>query len=229
MREKDLTPAEVLRAAGTDDPMGLVHRGIAAAKKEQFERGLILLTEAYNRFGAGAEGTSSSKLLADSASVAGRRTPTLLLSYLGLCLSMTKGRYREAARLCEMAIRHEPFHVDHYLNLARVWEAGRSPKNVVGAIERGLAVTHAPALLALQKEFGARKTPVVPFLQRDNPVNRALGKLRHKIDSGRPAKAAAPPRRRPQPPARSAPSDIIDLDAQGEVPPVLRTRPPKGR
>jgi hypothetical protein len=210
MREKDLTPAEVLRAAGTDDPMGLVHRGIAAAKKEQFERGLILLTEAYNRFGAD-------------------KTPTLLLSYLGLCLSMTKGGYREAARLCEMAIRHEPFHVDHYLNLARVWEAGRSPKNVVGAIERGLAVTHAPALLALQKEFGARKTPVVPFLQRDNPVNRALGKLRHKIDSGRPAKAAAPPRRRPQPPARSAPSDIIDLDAQGEVPPVLRTRPPKGR
>jgi len=233
MKEKNIIPADVLREAGTDDPMEFVHLGIAAAKKGLFDRGLIYLTEAYNRFSADVEVASSSKLVDDSGSVAGRKTPTLLLSYLGLCLSMTKGRYREAARLCEVAIRRESFHPDHYINLARVWEAGRSRKNVVDAIERGLAAARTPALLALQKELGARKTPVVPFLHRDNPVNMALGRLRHKIGSGRPAETAAPPGRRPQPqhqtPPRPGPSDVIDLDAQGDSPPSLRTRPPKSR
>jgi hypothetical protein len=35
------------------------------------------------------------------------------------------------------------------------------------------------AVLHALKNFGARRTPMIPILQRSNPINRILGKCRH--------------------------------------------------
>ena len=206
MREKNLIPAEVLSEAGAADAAELMDLGISAAKAERFERGLILLTEAYNRFAAKAEAEAPV-------------TPPMLSSYLGLCLAQTRGRYRDAARFCEMAIHRDPFTADHYVNLARVWQAGRSPKNVVEAIERGLRVVRAPALLVLQKQLGARRTPIVKFLPRGNPVNVTLGKIRQRLENKRRQRSGGPA------PRPRTPQEILDLDAESGPP---RTRPRPG-
>jgi hypothetical protein len=37
-----------------------------------------------------------------------------------------------------------------------------------------------PILQAL-KNFGARRGPMIPFVERSNPINRILGKYRHRL------------------------------------------------
>jgi len=51
----------------------------------------------------------------------------------------------------------------------------------VRAIQRGLeAAPEDPRLLAARDAIGMRRPPVLPFLSRDNPLNRVLGRLRHR-------------------------------------------------
>lgn len=161
-----LDPVAVLAEAGSEDPAELARLGIAAARRQDFERGYILLKEAYDRF----------QRLGDTKQLGP------VLSYYGLCLAMFRGRYREGAQFCQAAIDREFFRAEYYYNLAQVWVAGRSRRRAVEAIQRGLSVepNHA-ALKELEEELGKRRPPVVPFLSRNNPVNRSLGKLRHRV------------------------------------------------
>ena len=106
--------------------------------------------------------------------------PSLALSYYWLCLAMHKGKVKEGADFCQLAIDKEFYNGEHYLILARVWLIGRSRRRAVEALERGLALEpHNPALQKLAGELGRRRKPVIPFLSRNNPVNVALGRMRH--------------------------------------------------
>lgn len=166
MVRESLDPVTVLADAGSEDPSELARLGIAAARRQDFERGYILLKEAYDRF----QRIGDTKHLAP------------VLSYYGLCLARYRARYREGAQFCQAAIDREFFKAEYYYNLAQVWVAGRSRRRAVEAIQRGLSVEpgHA-ALRELEEELGKRRQPVIRFLARDNPLNRSLGKLRHRI------------------------------------------------
>lgn len=156
--------ADLLAESGTDDPMDLVRLGIAAAREQNFERGLVFLAEAYRRLSARPD----------------TQIPASALSYYGLCLALNKGRVREAAEFCQLAIQREFYGSEHYLNLARVWASGRSRRKAIEALDRGLAVDpNNSALRTYRVELGVRRTPVLPFLHRDNPLNVTLGRMRH--------------------------------------------------
>lgn len=163
---KELDPQAVLAESGTDDPLEFVRLGIDAARSEQFERGLIFLTEAYRR------------LMKDKES----KVPPGALSFYGLCLAVHKGRVKEAAEFCQLAIDKEFYNGEHYLNLGRVWVAGRSRRKAIEAIDRGLMVApDSKHLHQLRGTLGVRKGPVIPFLNRDNPLNVTLGRMRHEM------------------------------------------------
>ena len=169
------TPDSILREAGTADPQRLIQLGIEAAKAKRFERGLVFLGEAY--------------LLLSRDKDA--KVPPVALSYYGLCLAMAKGRNKEAAEYCELALEREFFNVDHYANLGQVWIRAGNRRKAVDALQRGLAVEPGhPYLRALRESIGVRKTPVLGFLHRDNPLNVSLGKVRRKIE--RPVKKKVP-------------------------------------
>ena len=52
-------------------------------------------------------------------------------------------------------------------------------RSAVRAIERGLQVDPLNQdLLELKEEIGSRKSPVLPFLARTNPINHLLGRIR---------------------------------------------------
>lgn len=166
MIRESLDPVTVLSEAASDDPAELARQGIAAARRQDFERGYILLKEAYDRYQRAGE----TKAMAP------------VLSYYGLCLAMYRARYREGAQFCQAAIDREFFRAEYYHNLAQVWVAGRSRRRAVEAIQRGLSVepNHA-ALKELEEELGRRRPPFLRFLNRNNPLNRSLGKLRHRM------------------------------------------------
>jgi tetratricopeptide (TPR) repeat protein len=166
MSKNTLDPIVVLRESGTDDPIEFARLGMAAARAEDYERGLIFLAAAYHRATANREG----------------KLPTLLLSYYGLCLALQNGKIREGADFCQLAIDKEFHNPEHYQNLAKVWLAGRSRRKAVQAIQRGLALDpNNAALRQLREEIGRRRKPVLSFLERSNPLNVTLGRMRHKL------------------------------------------------
>ena len=78
---------------------------------------------------------------------------------------------------CRQAVIDEPKRADLYANLARAHLQLRQRKKAVDAIFKGLRVqpNHAD-LLSLKSEMGCRRRPMFPFLSRDNPLNRFIGR-----------------------------------------------------
>jgi tetratricopeptide (TPR) repeat protein len=170
-----LSPADVLAEWRSGDLGELVDMGIQAANAGQYERGLIFLAEAYRNL-------SHEK----------HRLSGPLLSFYGLCLALHRGRIKEAAEYCWLGVEKDHYNPDVYHNMARVWMAGRSRRKAVEALEKGLALD--PRHTGLQRllvEMGTRKSPVLPFLHRDNPLNVSLGKMRRKMREPKPTRPGA--------------------------------------
>jgi len=171
-----LVPEEILSEWRGDNLEELVELGVSAARAGQFERGLIFLAEAYRNL-------SREK----------HRLSGPLLSYYGLCLALHRGRIKEAAEFCWLGVEKDHYNPDVYHNMARVWMAGRSRRKAVEALEKGLALDPKhPGLKRLRQEMGSRKSPVLPFLHRDNPLNISLGRMRSKMREKPPAKPGTP-------------------------------------
>ena len=87
------------------------------------------------------------------------------LSYTGLLAALAEKRFGDAESLCREALGMKHNHAQLYLNLAEVYyQAGRTSE----------------AITTLEK-IGVRRMPVLTFLHRSHPVNRTLGRLRHRL------------------------------------------------
>ncbi len=181
MRERNLSSTHILAAAGTKDPVELTRLGVEAARGERFERGLILLAEAYriSSFELDVKSEAVREAEGKDEQDVRRRAPALMLSYYGLCLARTSPtRAAEAASFCEIAIQKEPARAEHYVNLTRVWQAGRHRLKAVQALDRGLTeLPRSTPLIALRREVGIRGTPPLSFLPRESKLNATLGKF----------------------------------------------------
>lgn len=141
-----------------------IQKGIRAAKQGDYLLAMNLLTDAY----AGGEFKAH-----NSKSVEG-------LSYYGLCLALVQKKYKEAIDVCKKTLTMNFFNPAHYANLARVYLAASMRKKAIETLDEGLrSFADDKQLLALRAELGVRSRPVVPFLERSNPVNVTLGRTRH--------------------------------------------------
>ena len=121
--------------------------------------------------------------------------PGLFYSYLGYGIALCQQRVPEGLKLCQHSIKVEFYQAENYLNLARTCLLAEDRKGAVKAVRGGLKVEpQHPELLVLYRELGIRSLPVLPFLDRRNPVNQLLGRIRHAF---RPAAAPAPPNKTP--------------------------------
>ena len=69
-----------------------------------------------------------------------------------------------------------------YLNLGRVYLNINKKEAALNAFREGLQFDFSDSeLLSEIKSLGLRKGRVVPFLDRGNPINKYLGKLRHNL------------------------------------------------
>jgi hypothetical protein len=111
--------------------------------------------------------------------------PGLFYSYLGYGIALRDKRVREGLKLCRHSIEVELFEPENYLNLARTCLLARDRKGAVKAVRSGLKVDrHDSKLIALYKEMGIRGLPVLSFLDRSNPLNVLLGRIRHALRGG---------------------------------------------
>jgi predicted Zn-dependent protease len=111
------------------------------------------------------------------------------LSYTGLLAALAEQRYADAETLCREAVGMKHNHAQLYLNLAEVYlQAGRTA-DAIATLEKGLVSAGRDFRIRRQLEkIGKRREPVLSFLHRSHPLNRTLGKLRHRLSG--PSQAA---------------------------------------
>jgi len=106
--------------------------------------------------------------------------PGIFYSYLGYGIAFSQKRVREGLKLCQHSVKVEFYQAENYLNLARTYLLANDRKGAVRAVRAGLKIdSHNAGLRALYQELGIRSRPVLPFLDRKNPLNLILGQIRH--------------------------------------------------
>jgi Flp pilus assembly protein TadD len=103
------------------------------------------------------------------------------MSYLGVVLARSEEKFGEAERLCDAAVRMKRNQAQLYLNLAEVYSAAGRRDEALEVLEAGLKYARRDIRLTIAKNrLVPRKTPVLSFLSRQHPVNRQLGRIRHR-------------------------------------------------
>lgn len=100
------------------------------------------------------------------------------MSYYGLLKALRGGEIGLGLELCTMAIKREFHKAEFYLNLGRIYLAAGNKKGAVSVFKKGL--NFDPSNEELNRhlsELGVRKRPVIPALDRSNPLNKFLGVL----------------------------------------------------
>lgn len=104
------------------------------------------------------------------------------MSYYALCVAMVKKDYECAIPLAIKAVRAEFYNPEVYLNLGRILSASGRKAFAFRAYQKGLVYdSNHPGLVKELSEMGMRRTPVVPFLSRENPVNRFSGLIIRRV------------------------------------------------
>ncbi len=99
------------------------------------------------------------------------------LSYFAVCIARERGQFNKAETLCREAIEQEPANTLHYLNLGRVFLFQGRKTDAILIFREGLGKGIDHRIVDELNRLGTRKKPILPFLRRDNPVNKCLGIL----------------------------------------------------
>ena len=142
----------------------LLELGRAALKFKRIREANIMLFEVCERFRR-----------------SGERVPPMVLSLYSLALAQ-QNRMKEAIETCRLALQRDPENPTTRLHMARIYLLADSRRRAVDESQKGLAISPKDLdLLALQKELGTRRKPVIRFLSRTNPINAKLGKVRARL------------------------------------------------
>jgi tetratricopeptide (TPR) repeat protein len=112
-----------------------------------------------------------------------RRAPAdaRIMSWYGLTLVLVERNSNLGIIYCDQALRLAGPEPELFLNQARAHLALGQRERAVKAVVRGLSAAPLdPALKAAQACMGWRRRPVFPCFGRSNPLNRWLGRLRHR-------------------------------------------------
>jgi Flp pilus assembly protein TadD len=102
------------------------------------------------------------------------------LSFIGVSMVRAGAEWKPALSLCEIALRMKRTEPQLYLNLAEVYTAAGRREDALMILERALAsVGRDRRIVQARTKLGSRRSPVLPFLDRQHILNRHLGILRH--------------------------------------------------
>lgn len=128
--------------------------------------------------------------LASAAELAPQHAHTR--SLLGLSVAYVDRDLEKARTLCESAAKQEFFNPDVYLNLARVYLVFGRRAEAMRYLRRGQMIDPGNGTIRQEMELlGRRRIPILPFLPRRHPINRALGGARNMIRSSLFGRASA--------------------------------------
>ena len=109
----------------------------------------------------------------------------LYLSYLGCAIARIHAQTREGRVLCERAVKAEFYQPENWANLAEVMMLAGKRREAVAALRQGLKVdAQNERLQQVHESLGRRRRPILEFLNRSNPLNHVLGRVRSDLLNG---------------------------------------------
>ena len=103
------------------------------------------------------------------------------MSYLGVVLARSEEKWAEAEQLCDSAVRLKRNQAQLYLNLAEVYATAGRREDALETLQAGLKYARRDIRLNLSiNRLIQRRSPVFSFLSRRHPLNRQIGRLRHR-------------------------------------------------
>src|SRR5437870_466725 len=103
------------------------------------------------------------------------------MSYLGVVLARSEQKWGEAEKLCDSAVRMKRNQAQLYLNLAEVYATAGRRDDAVETLQAGLKYARRDVRLNLAiNRLVQRRAPVFTFLSRRHPLNRQIGRIRHR-------------------------------------------------
>ncbi len=107
------------------------------------------------------------------------------MSYYGMCKALRSGEIGLGLELCTRAIKKEFFRAEFYLNLGKVYLSAGNKKGAIKVFLKGLKFEpENEALNQYLVELGFRKKPIIPMLERSNPINKYLGIIIRRVIPG---------------------------------------------
>lgn len=110
----------------------------------------------------------------------GHEMPYHLMSYYGLCLVVLRQDPPRGLALCKRAVDEAGNRTEFYWALGKAYLALRRKAQAITAFQHGLQIGDDARLVSELRRLGVRNTPLIPFLSRENFLNRYLGILRAK-------------------------------------------------
>ena len=106
--------------------------------------------------------------------------PVSGLSYYAYCIARIRKQHRQAIEMGERAIKERPDDPAHWANLTEILLMANRRVKAINTIDEALKRFPRTKLLQdLRTRIGTRRNPVIPFLDRSNPINMILGHIRH--------------------------------------------------
>ncbi|MDP2682979.1 MAG: hypothetical protein Q8P28_09285 [Deltaproteobacteria bacterium] len=97
------------------------------------------------------------------------------MSYYGMCVAMKWGEIGLGIELCTRAVKKEFYKTEYYINLSRVYIKADNKKGAINVLKKGLRFDPENDIIHEELvKFGARKKPIIPFMNRSNPINKFL-------------------------------------------------------
>ena len=100
------------------------------------------------------------------------------LSQYALSLALHTRVIQPSIALCQEAVKKDPKNPEHFLRLGTVYLVAGRKKEAIRIFRLGLRVGKNATIVRWLQLLGDRKTPIIPFLSRTNPLNKYLGKIR---------------------------------------------------
>jgi tetratricopeptide (TPR) repeat protein len=135
-------------------------------EKEKFKKGMEAVDRGDTQFG-----------LACLESLFEAGHDPVLSSYYAVCLAKERGEQQKALLLCREAMEDDPGNSLHYLNLGRVLVAAERKREAIKAFRNGLLYGKNELISKELGMLGWRDLPVIAWLDRENPVNKWLGRI----------------------------------------------------
>lgn len=98
-------------------------------------------------------------------------------SYLAYCMAKERGLASRGISWCQDCIEREPGNSVHYLNLGRIYLLLKNREEAIRNFREGLKQGSNEEIADELHRLGVRRSPVLPFLRRSNPLNKYLGIL----------------------------------------------------
>jgi Flp pilus assembly protein TadD len=102
-------------------------------------------------------------------------------SYYGRCLASTRGKMKEALKLCRKACDDEFYNWELWFNLGKVEKGAGNPYKAHKAFLRALHLSPRNEEIRQELErLGLRRDPVFTFLDRSHFLNRLMGRITYR-------------------------------------------------